>query len=139
MFGLKARLGITMGAVILAAGFAVLPASQALASARSCQQEPNGFLYTCSSVNGSGLHVNSLQGSVLNNGVGDQVNVHIELTGPHGLIKNCASTTVGSLDTITCTWSPNASETAGNYCATSWQLESGQQESRGHACVDVHS
>ena len=140
MFGLKARLGITLGAGILAAGFfAVLPANQALASGQSCQPKANTNLTTCSYVNGSGLHVNYVQGSVNNGGVGDQTNVHIELTGPHGLIKNCATTTVGSLDTIYCTWSPNANETAGDYCATAWQLLSGKQQENGYACLDVHS
>jgi hypothetical protein len=139
MFGLKARLGITMGAAILAAGFAVLPTNQALASGQSCQQQANGNLNTCAYVNGSGLHVNYFQGSVNNEGSGDQTNVHIELTGPHGLIQNCGTTTVHSLATIYCKWSPNANETAGNYCATSWQLASGKQIERGHACVDVHS
>ncbi len=140
MFGLKARLGITMGVAVLAAGFAVLPANHALASGGSCQPEANGNLVTCVYVSGSGLHVNYVQGSVNNGGVGDQLKVHIELTGPHGLIKNCPSTTVGSLDTIYCTWPPNANETAGNYCATSWQLlPNGKQHEQGHACLDVHS
>ncbi|HZR53785.1 MAG TPA: hypothetical protein VFB06_30290 [Streptosporangiaceae bacterium] len=138
MFGLKARLGITTGVAIMAAGFAVLPASQALASARSCQNEANGFLEGCANVNGSGLHINSLQGVVTNIGVGDQHMVHLELSGPHGLIKNCPTITVGSLDSDSCTWSPNANETAGSYCVTVWQFASNKWVARAKACVGVH-
>jgi hypothetical protein len=138
MLTLMARLGTIIAAALLAMAFA-LPMSAAMASGRSCQQEANGPLDTCADLNGSGLHINYLQGSVYNERIGNQPNVHIELTGPRGLIKNCASTTVPSGGTIYCTWSPNANEPAGNYCVTSWQYESGSYIERGHACVDVHS
>lgn len=139
MLTLTARLGTIIAAALLATAFA-LPMSAAMASGKSCAQEPNGPLYTCAYVNGSGLHINYDQGSVYNERTGNQYNVHIQLTWPSGAtIKNCASTTVPSGGTIYCTWSPNANEPAGNYCTTSWQYVSGTYYQRGHACVGVHS
>jgi hypothetical protein len=139
MLRLKVRSVGMISAVLLAMVF-VIPSSAAMASGKSCQQEPNGPLQTCAAVNGSGLHINSLQGSVFNEGNRDVTGVHIQLTWPSGAtIKNCSSRTVAPGQTITCTWSPNANEPKGNYCANSWQLVSGHQIQRGHACVDVHS
>lgn len=77
------------------------------------------------------------QGSVHNAGTGTQRHVHIELSGPHGVIKNCAATTIGPLQTIYCTWSPHATEPAGKYCATGWQYASGQYHNVGEPCVNV--
>jgi hypothetical protein len=143
MLSFKARLVATVGAAFLAMVFA-LPASPAMASAKSCVPEPGGHLQTCSYVNGSGLHINYLQGSVFNEiGAITADNVHIELTkvinGHTYFIKNCAQTNINPGQTIYCTWSPNAPESAGNYCATSWQLQpGGGYLSRGTACVGVH-
>jgi len=64
--------------------------------------------------------------------------VHLELSGPHGLIKNCPTITVGAFDNDYCTWSPNANETAGRYCVTVWQFASHKWNARAHACVAVH-
>jgi hypothetical protein len=120
--------------------FFAMPSAAAWATGSSCQQEPNGPLQTCELINGSGLHINFDQGSVLNEGNSDQAGVHIQLTWPSGAtIKNCGMVTVAPGQTITCTWSPNANEPAGSYCATSWQLVSGRQLERGHACVGVHA
>src|SRR6266705_228699 len=125
MLTFKLRPGIIIAAMLLAMVFAV-PSSAAWASAKSCQQEANGPLLTCAYVNGSGLHINYLRGSVFNGGTRDQTNVHIQLTRPSGAtIKNCASATIAPGHTINCTWSPNANEPAGNYCANSWQFVSG--------------
>ena len=138
MLTLKARLGTIIAAALLATAFA-FQTSAAMATAKSCQQEANGSLDTCSYVNGSGLHINYMQGSVFNGGSRNQNNVHIQLTWPSGAtIKNCASATVVPGGTIYCTWSPKANERAGNYCANSWQYVSGSYNERGHACVDVH-
>ena len=143
MLALKARLGVTIGATIGAALLAmafVLPAGSAMASAGSCQQENGtGPLYTCVYVNGGGLHINDVQGSVYNTRSGNQTHVHIEITGPHGVIKNCVDSTIPSLGTIYCTWSPNANEPAGNYCVTAWQYVAGHSDNRGHVCVGVHA
>jgi hypothetical protein len=139
MFTLKARLGTIIAAALVTTAFA-LPASPAMASAKSCQQEANGPLNTCVYVNGSGLHINYMQGSVFNTGSRNQSNVHIQLTWPSGAtIKNCASTTISPGATIYCTWSPNKNEPAGTYCANSWQYVSGSYIRRGHACVNVHA
>jgi hypothetical protein len=139
MLTLTARLGTIIAAALLAIAFA-LSASPAMASGQSCFQEAGGPLYTCVYVNGSGLHINYVQGSVYNERIGNQNNVHIQLTWPSGAtIKNCASTTVPSGATIYCRWSPNANEPGGYYCATSWQYVSGSYLERGHACLDVHS
>jgi hypothetical protein len=131
-----ARLGTAAGATLLATAF-VLPASPAMASGRSCQVV--GALDTCDSVNGSGLHVNYVQGSVQNTHGSVQTNIHIELSGPRGLIKNCAQTNIQGLATIYCKWSPNANEPAGQYCTTTWKYANGSYSEQGHACVDVHS
>ena len=138
MFRLRARLGITVGVVVLAVGFAVLPAHKALASGSSCGGISRPF-QVCVNVNGGGLHVNYVQGSVHNAGTGTQPHVHIEISGPRGLIKNCADTSINPLQTIYCTWSPNANEPAGNYCATGWQFASGGYVDIGEGCVGVHS
>lgn len=137
MFRHGTRLGFTIGAMVLAASFSVFPAQQALASARSCAGISRPF-DVCVKVNGSGLHVNSVVGSVYNAGTGTQRHVHIELSGPRGVIKNCAARTIGPLQTIYCTWSPNANEPAGNYCATGWQYASGKYHNVGKPCVDLH-
>src|SRR5258708_26324952 len=121
MLTLKVWHGLVIAAALLAMVFA-MPTGAAMASGKSCQQEANGPLNTCSYVNGSGLHINYVQGSVYNGGARDQANVHIQLTWPSGAtIKNCSSATIGPGHTIFCTWSPNRSEPAGNYCANSWQ------------------
>jgi len=143
MLALKARLGATIGATIGAALLAmafVLPVGSAMASAGSCQQENGtGPLFTCVYVSGGGLHINYVEGSVYNMRSGNQTHVHIEITGPHGVIKNCVDSTIPSLGTIYCTWSPNANEVAGNYCVTAWQYVAGHYDNRGNVCVGVHA
>lgn len=137
MLTLKVRPVAVTAAMLLALAFA-LPSSAAMASAKSCQSEANGPLDTCAYVNGSGLKINYLQGSVFNNGNNDATRVHIQLTSPSGkTIKNCSSVTIAAHHTTYCTWSPHRNEPAGNYCATSWQFVSGHYIERGHACVRV--
>jgi hypothetical protein len=138
------RLTAVFAAVIggsLVAAAIVLPASPAMASGTSCQYEEAQEGNTCVAVTGSGLHVDSVKGSFVNLLAGNQDDIHIELTGPNGkFIKNCAQTNVTSEETITCTWSPNAPETGGNYCSTTWHNDGdGDYTSYGKACVDVHS
>jgi len=136
------RLTAVSAAVIggsLVAAAIVLPASPAMASGRSCQYEEAQEGNTCVDVTGSGLHVDSVEGSFVNLLSGSQDDIHIELSGPKGLIKNCAQTNVSSEETITCTWSPNATETAGDYCSTTWHYADGTYNSLGKACLDVHS
>jgi hypothetical protein len=110
-----------------------------MASGRSCQVEAGNLGDSCVAVSGSGLHVNSVVGSYENLTASLKSNVHIELSGPGGLIKDCAQTNVAGDATITCTWAPNANEPSGNYCTTTWQYGSGIYTDIGHACLDVHS
>jgi hypothetical protein len=131
------RLGGGAGAAILALAF-VLPAGAAGATAtQSCKQEPNGWAYTCVNVSGSGNYISTMVGTVTNVSNTTQNKVHLELSGPDGLIKNCKQTSVpGGYGHISCTWSPHANEEAGNYCATTWQYVSGVgYVSRGSPCV----
>lgn len=135
-----AKLVTVTGAVLLAAALALLPAHSALATGQGCAISVN--LQTCSYVNGTGLHINYQRGTATNLAGGAQRYIHIQLSGPRGTIKNCPE--VGSLGTgqsATCTWSPNANEPAGNYCADTWQRNpsTGKYTNRGHACINVHS
>jgi hypothetical protein len=72
--------------------------------------------------------------------------MHVEIYGPNGLIKNCATFTLGSgLGTHgpTCTWtnpSPNANEPAGDYCSVAWQYLGGNNYAEGAPeCIGVHA
>ena len=134
MIKFAARIAAVAGAALLAASFA-LPGQLAYASAQSCTQSVD--LHSCDAINGSGLHINSQTGTVINESGSAANGIHIELSGPHGLIKNCAQVNIGGGGTTSCTWSPNANETAGNYCSDTWQDVSGKFTDRGHACVDV--
>jgi hypothetical protein len=137
MLSFKTRLAAAVGAAFLVSAF-MLPASSAMATGQSCATSGGPF-YTCSYVNGTGLHINYMQGSVLNQRTSTWTNVHIELSGPRGLIQNCAQTNIAGGQTIYCRWSPNANEPAGNYCVDAWRLSSGTYVNMGHACLAVHS
>ena len=134
----KIRFAAIVGGALLATAF-VLPTSSAMASGRSCQLEAGSLGDSCVAVSGSGLHVNSVTGSYSNLTASLKSNVHIQLTGPQGVIKNCGQTNVAGNTTTNCTWSPNANEPAGNYCTTTWQYGGGTYTDIGHACVGVHS
>jgi hypothetical protein len=90
-------------------------------------------ILVCYSLNYVRGTVTNLDGTVENN-------IHIEISGPHGAIKNCGQVNLGGGATTTCTWSPNANETAGNYCTDTWQYNPSTKKytDRGHACVNVH-
>lgn len=95
-------------------------------------------------VNGSGLKINYVSGYVKNTADGTLSNMHVEIYGPNGLIKNCGTFSVGPDDTgPICKWtnpSTNATEEAGDYCSVTWQYEGGDSYEEGGAeCVDVHS
>jgi hypothetical protein len=145
----RIKLATVIGAVFLAT--VSLPATMAVAevsaspAVQAVQPTASGchgaYYVTCVTVNGSGLHITSMVGSFQNNTHNGFLNIHIELTGPKGLIKNCPQVSdvyVGQ--TITCTWSPNDNRAAGNYCSTTWQNNGGGNFTNlGEACVDVHS
>jgi len=135
MIKFAARIAAVAGAALLAASFG-LPAQLAHASQQVCAQSVD--LDSCNDVTGSGLHITSMVATVYNEG--DTADgIHIELSGPNGLIKNCAQVNIGGGGTTSCSWDPNANETAGNYCSDTWQDVSGTYTDRGHACVDVFS
>jgi hypothetical protein len=135
----RSRLAALAMGCLLAVGAALvaLPASSAKASATVCEPGEDNMWRTCSAVTGSGLTIDSLTGSFENLSNGTVDDMHIELSGPNGLIKNCAQVNVGPLATITCTWSPDHTETQGDYCATSWHYNGSGYTSYGEACVDV--
>jgi hypothetical protein len=136
MMKIMRRLGMAAGAALVALAF-VLPTSPAMASGTSCTNRSP--YYTCDYVNGSGLHVNYVQGNLHNTSGGTITQVHLEISGPRGPIKNCAQTNISGNATIYCTWSPNANEPSGNYCTTTWKYANGSYNNQGTACVDVHS
>lgn len=95
---------------------------------------------TCVAVTGTALHVKTMTGYVhlSTTEARHTPHGHIELYGPHGLIKNGRT---GNLNLTTynhAKWSPNATETAGQYCAETW-LKTGTTRwtSKGVACVGV--
>jgi hypothetical protein len=73
-------------------------------------------------------------------GVGLAGAAGIELSGPNGVIKNCPQlANVVDGQTISCTWSPNHTETGGDYYATSWHYNGSGYTEESRALVDVHS
>jgi hypothetical protein len=109
-----------------------------------CNNYPAGAWANCTTVIGSGLKITSISGFMVNDVNVTEKNMHVEIYGPNGLIKNCGTFSVagGSLGP-TCTWtnpSPNANEPAGSYCSVSWQLESnGTYQDSGAECIGVHA
>lgn len=100
--------------------------------------------YNCTTVNGSGLKINFVSGYVHNPADGGLSNLHVEIYGPRGLIKNCGTFSVGGADNgPICKWtnpSPNTNEPAGDYCSVTWQYEGGNSyEEGGPECVGVHA
>jgi hypothetical protein len=140
MSSFKARLSAAAGAALLATAIA-LWASPAMASATNCNQPMPLSVQECTAISGSGLHINSMSGWANSYQAYVIPNVHIELEGPNGLIKNCSQHNVpigGS--TPVCTWSPNHNEKAGLYCSTAWEHPSGGGYVKiASVCVDVHS
>lgn len=102
--------------------------------------------YNCTTVNGGGLKISSISGYTVNANGAKFANMHVEIYGPRGLIKNCGNFTlpsgIGSRGP-TCTWtnpSPNANEPAGDYCSVGWQyIGNGGYAEGGPECVGVHS
>ena len=111
MLSLKARLGAVLGAAVLAsalamsaglasAGAATAPAKPHVQvhgpmiqfSASNCNENILNLVTECTAVSGSGLHINYLAGWAIHDywDVQSYPQVHIELYGPHGHIKNCA-------------------------------------------------
>jgi hypothetical protein len=129
-FTYKTRLMIAAGAVLSGAMLAAsgLPAQAATTvtvTQSNCGINILNLVQECTSLTSNGTHLYSLSGWGQN--LPESIDqpfpdVHIELYGPKGLIKNCASVaqlTSGEW-TATCTWSPNDTRAAGNYCSRMW-------------------
>lgn len=129
----RIRLMIAAGAVLSGAMLAAsgLPANAAAAAAaaavtqRNCGINIVNLVDQCTSLTSSGKHIDSLSGWAENLPEDFPLSypdVHIELYGPKGLIKNCPSISNWSpgQTTLTCTWSPNDTRAAGNYCSRVW-------------------
>jgi len=148
-FAVKLCLAAPLAGALLLAVASAAPASAALArpavarvitSQSNCNNNPLEFVEECTSVNGSGLHINSLSG-VAHNLTIPIPNVHIELYGPRGLIKNCPAQLL-FLTSPTCTWSPNANEPAGDYCSAAWEAPTSPGSTYKELnveCVGVHA
>jgi len=140
MLSIRVRSAALIGGGLLAAAF-IVPASPAMASATSCEPGELAEFTTCESISGSGLTINSDTGTfeLLEDG-GEVTDMHIELSGPDGLIKNCpqvANVVDGQI--ISCTWSPKHTEPAGDYYATSWHYNGHGYTDESQALVDVHA
>jgi hypothetical protein len=158
MLSFRARIAAAVGAVLLAAIFA-LPASAASAqasapalsghhasasvipktgSATNCNPNPLLPVSECTTVIGSGLKIKSLSGYAVNN-LGIPINdVHIELYGPRGKIKRCGDFNLAPFGVgPVCTWHnphPNKKVRKGNYCSRAIEITS----DLSNECIPVH-
>jgi hypothetical protein len=143
MLSFRTRAAGAATVAALAAIFAFfLPVGAANASATTCH--PITSLSECTSVAGSGLKITSISGHLYNSTLEvSYSNVHIEIYGPNGLIKNCGQYNQGFGNGPTCSWTnphPTANMTPGDYCSEAWQYTYGS----GYAplsteCIGVHS
>src|SRR4029077_615811 len=108
---------------------------------KACNPNPLDTVTECTKVVGTGLKITSLTGYFV--AYGPLSNVHIELYGPHGLIKNCPTFNTNGGTSPYCIWTnphPTVNQTGGNYCSEGWQLIApGDYGSLGVECIDVHS
>jgi hypothetical protein len=128
---------IAIGVMILASPVA-LPAATALAAGPVCTS--GGAISACVQISGSGDHITRMKGWATSNEVFPLGDMHIELEGPHGKIKNCASFTLpGYSNGPNCVWTPNRKETPGRYCSTLWWYNpyAGGYEDFGTPCITV--
>jgi hypothetical protein len=156
--GISWRIGAAVAAaVVLSLGLALpgralaAPASQAtprtvvpFSAGPYCNNYPLGAWANCTTVNGTGLKITSISGFTVNDSSSTLKNLHVQIYGPNGTIKNCGTFSLaGGALGPTCTWtnpSPNTSEPAGNYCSVTWQLESnGTYRDSGAECIGVHA
>lgn len=154
------RIGLGVAAAVVLALGLVLP-GQAFAATTSgshsnlvkrpipnsagpyCNNYPTGDWANCTTVIGSGLKITSISGFTVDDGGIQEKNMHVEIYGPKGVIKNCGTFTLNYPNGPTCTWtnpSPNTNEPAGSYCSVTWQLESnGTYQDSGAECIGVHA
>jgi hypothetical protein len=112
-------------------------------SASNCNPTPLKTVTECTTVLGGGLKITQITGIAINNTGSNITDVHIQIYGPHGTIQNCPAQTLLGDDTIGCTWknpSPNANETAGDYCSTAWEfIGAGYYVRLSSECIGVHA
>jgi hypothetical protein len=129
----RAAAVIVLALVLPSAG--LLATQPAMAAAQYCGG--NG-VFQCVKTTGSGLTLGTLSGWARDLSAGT-FTAHEELTGPHGLLRNCSNYTARNGQTgPTCSYSAGR-VSAGDYCATTWFLASGQWIEKGHNCVGVHA
>jgi hypothetical protein len=109
-----------------------------------CNNYPSGGWANCTTVIGSGLKITSISGFAVDDAGVQEKNMHVEIYGPRGAIKNCGTFTLNYPNKgPTCTWtnpSPNTNEPAGSYCSVTWQFESdGTYRDSGAECIGVHA
>jgi hypothetical protein len=143
MLSLKARLGAVLGVASLTAIAIALPIGPAMASGGGCG---SGFDFDsqCTEVDGSGLYIDHVTGHFIESVLDPNWWVaHIEIRGPQGHIKNCATfqSFPGYFGVpVPCTWYPRHTEPGGNYCEIAWGTLNGGRSytNLDEACVDVH-
>jgi hypothetical protein len=111
---------------------------------RSCNPSILGDVNECTKVYGSGLHVSYLDSlSYFSDIAAGYTNLHIELYGPHGHIKNCSTFDFpagNNEQSPLCEDVVNANVAPGNYCGRTWHYTGGGHwEVLSAACVDVHA
>jgi hypothetical protein len=118
--------------------FGAAGATTALATGETCTfGSSSGNTLTCMTVVGSGLHIDRAIASATVEHSARTLDV--ELSGPT-IVIDSGFVLVQPGQTLSVTWSPNANEPAGNYCATTFRLNSdGTVTQIGHTCVGVHS
>jgi hypothetical protein len=139
MLSIKVRLWAALGfAIALAAGL-LFSASPAMASASKCMDGSGVTGDECTYINGVASIINYMQGVFYNGGFITIYNIHVELAGPNGLIKNCKQVNVlAGEGTPTCQWSPNNDEPYGTYCSYAWkEISSNNYKQVAKACVGV--
>lgn len=123
---LKLLLGTTIvasGVMLVASGLPAQAATPTVTQS-NCGIQLANLVEQCTSLTSSGRHIDSLSGwsTHLPEDLESYPDVHIELYGPAGEIKNCGQITNWSPGQVTptCTWSPNDTRAKGNYCSRTW-------------------
>jgi hypothetical protein len=161
MFSFGIRSGAVIGGAVLAAAAFALPASaeqspatatHSLASASThatvtpqtatgCNPDTLYPVQQCTQLIGDGLIINSITGIAINWSDYSISEVHIEIYGPKGTIKNCAQFNLAAYATAPiCTWknpNQNANMPPGDYCSRTWAYNGSGYTEIGVECVGV--
>ena len=118
-----AAFAVLSSAMLVASGLPAQAATPAVTQS-NCGENVQHLVQQCTSLKSSGTHIDSLSGwsTHLPFDLLSYPDVHIELYGPAGTIKNCGQITNWEPGdtTPTCTWSPNDTRAKGNYCSRTW-------------------